>query len=86
MFALFIASFIGGAIAQRLFGRLAVSISLPLVAYVLWSTYQEFFVPYSTGGASFWPIDMFFAGPVAAFGGALGAFAVIKFSQARSNG
>jgi len=81
---LFLLGIISGTVAQYLFRRLEVSTALPLLGYIAWSTYQEFFVPYKGGGASFWPLDIIFAGPAAAMGGAIGAFIAIKLFNAKN--
>ncbi|MDR2239307.1 MAG: hypothetical protein LBE33_02590 [Zoogloeaceae bacterium] len=82
---LFLAALIGGGIVQRITKSKAASVFLPFLAYVAWSVYHEFFVPYQGGGASFWPIDIFFAGPVAAVGGGVGASLAIKFFGANDD-
>jgi hypothetical protein len=82
---LFLLSLFGGAVVQRLFGRVVVSIFVPIFCYVAWSVYNQFFVPYHGGGASFWPIDIIFAGPVAGVGGFIGSLLAIKFFGARND-
>ena len=76
---------LGGAILQILFGRIVISGLVPLFCYVSWSVHNEFFVPYQGGGASFWPLDIVFAGPATACGGFAGAFLVIKLFRVRDH-
>jgi len=78
-------SLFGGAVVQRLFGRIVVSIFVPIFCYVAWSVHNEFFVPYQGGGASFWPIDIIFATPAAGGGGFVGALLAIKLFGARDD-
>lgn len=79
----FFAALISGVLAQLIFGRVAVSIFIPIIGYIAWSVFNEFFVAYQGGGASFWPLDMVFACPVAGAGGALGTFLAIVVFKAR---
>ena len=71
-------SMLGGATLHFLFHRIVVSSLVPLVCFVSRSVHNEFFVPYQGGGASFWPLDIVFAGPIAVPGGFVGALLVIK--------
>jgi hypothetical protein len=79
----FFSALISGLIAQLIFGRVVVSIVIPIIGYIAWSVFNEFFVPYQGGGASFWPLDMVFACPVAGAGSALGTFLAIVVFKAR---
>lgn len=85
MIELSLTAILGGAVLQILFGRIVISTLAPLFCYVSWSVHNEFFVPYQGGGASFWPLDIFFAGPTAACGGFAGAILVIKLFGVRDH-
>ena len=79
-------AFFGGAILQLLFCRLPVSIAVPTVALSLWILFTEFLQPYKGGGASMWPIALFFVitfSAVAASGGALLVAAVTKMRKSK---
>ena len=55
-----VVAFFGGAIIQLLFRCLPVSIVVPAAALSLWILFTEFLQPYKGGGASMWPIALFF--------------------------
>jgi hypothetical protein len=76
---------LAGAVIQILLGRIFISTLVPLFGYVSWSVHNEFFVPYQGGGASFWPLDIAFAGPVAACSGFAGGFLAIKILGVRDH-
>ena len=59
---------VGVASAWLLSGRggLIVAGAVPWLGMLAWLLYHEYFVPYSGGGASMWPIAQLFAGTVAA--------------------
>ena len=40
--------------------------AIPWFGMLAWLLYHEYFVPYSGGGASMWPVALLFAGTVAA--------------------
>ena len=65
-------SAVAGAVsAWLLTGRIALmaSASAPWLGVLGWLLYLEYFVPYSAGGASMWPVALVFAGTVAALVG-----------------
>jgi hypothetical protein len=64
----------GGACALVLRGWLGLvcSAALPWLGVLAWLLYNEYFVPYRGGGASMWPIALFFAGWGAALAGLAG--------------
>lgn len=72
MLTLFLVALVAGGVIQRFTQRLLLTAGLGFLGYVAWSIVREFMVPYAGGGASFWPIDIFFAGPVAAVGAGTG--------------
>jgi len=61
----------GAVSAWVLAGRVALvaSAAVPWLGVLGWLLYLEYFVPYSGGGASMWPVALLFAGTVAAVGG-----------------
>jgi len=84
--ALVVFAFFGGAILQFLFRRLPVSIAVPTVALSLWILFTEFLQPYKGGGASMWPIALFFVAAysaAAASGGALLVAAITKMGKSK---
>jgi hypothetical protein len=76
---------LAGVVIQILLGRIVISTLVPFFGYISWSVHNEFFVPYQGGGASFWPLDIAFAGPVAACSGFAGAFLAIKLFGVRDH-
>jgi hypothetical protein len=76
---LFLIAVVGGALLQSVTRNLLITGALGFTGYVAWSVYLEFFVPYSGGGASFWPIDIVFAGPCSAAGAVVGGYATSFF-------
>ncbi len=80
---LFLLAVIGGAFSQRLPKRVELTALLGFFNFVAYSVYLEFFVPHRGGGASFWPIDIFFGGPYAAFGAGVGACVVSIIQKER---
>jgi hypothetical protein len=58
----------GAACARLADGKVALILaaSFPWLAMLAWLVYHEYFVPYSGGGASMWPVALLFAGTVAA--------------------
>jgi hypothetical protein len=46
--------------------------ALPWLGTLAWILYGEYFVPYAGGGASMWPIALFFGGWSAAISGLIG--------------
>jgi len=47
--------------------------AIPWLGVLAWLLYNEYFVPYSGGGASMWPIALIVAGTAAAVAGASAA-------------
>ena len=60
-------------IVNRLVARLLAA-AIPWFGMLAWLLYHEYFVPYSGGGASMWPVALLIAGTVAA---AIGIFTCI---------
>lgn len=80
---LFLLAVIGGAFSQLLPKRVGLTALLGFFGFVAYSVYLEFFLPYRGGGASLWPIDIFFGGPCAAFGASVGAYVVSIIQKKR---
>jgi len=74
-------AFFGGAILQLLFRRLPVSIVVPTAALSLWILFTEFLQPYQGGGASMWPIALFFVISYAAGAAIWGALLIIVIAK-----
>ena len=72
-----------GALFRLFVKSIGLAALLGFLAFAALSAYQEFFVPYRGGGASFWPSDSSLSGPCAAFGAAVGAFAVSVVQRRR---
>ena len=75
---LFFIALVSGVLLQIFTKNVVVTGVLGFFGYVAWSVYHEFFVPYAGGGASFWPIDIFFAGPCSAIGATVGGYVTSK--------
>lgn len=74
-------AFLGGAMLQFFLRRLPVAIVIPSAALSLWILFTELLQPYKGGGASMWPIALFFViaySAVAATIGAVGALVITK--------
>ena len=58
----------GAACAWLAGGKVArvLAAGIPWCGMLAWLLYHEYFVPYSGGGASMWPVALLFAGTVAA--------------------
>lgn len=67
-------AFLGGAVLQFLTHRWAVAVAMPTIALGLWILFTEFLVPYKGGGASMWPIALFFVVAYSAVGSFSGAW------------
>jgi len=74
MLELFFIALVSGVLLQFVTRSVVVTGVLGFSGYVVWSVYNEFFVPYAGGGASFWPIDLFFGGPCSGIGAAVGGY------------
>jgi hypothetical protein len=83
MGTLFLLAVIGGAFSQLLLKRVGLTALLGFFGFVAYSVYLEFYLPYRGGGASLWPIDIFFGGPCAAFGAGVGACVVSIIQKKR---
>ena len=75
---LFLLSIILGFIVQFLIKNTKISAIAAPCAYIAWSTCNEFLLPHQGRGVSFWPIDIFFAGPIAWAGSLCGAYLLVK--------
>ena len=75
---LFLIALVSGVLLQPFTKSVVVTGVLGFSGYVVWSVYSEFFVPYAGGGASFWPIDIFFGGPCSGIGAAVGGYVTSK--------
>lgn len=75
---LFLIAILSGVLLQLFTKSVVVTGVLGFFGYVVWSVYNEFFVPYSGGGASFWPIDIFFGGPCSGIAAAVGGYVTSK--------
>ena len=53
-------AFFGGVILQILFRYKSISVAVPTIVLSLWVLFAVFFQPYKGGGASMWPIALFF--------------------------
>ncbi len=85
MLELFLLAALGGVLCAIVTDKTATIATLGFLAYVAWSVYNQFFVPHIPGGgASFWPIDIVFAGPCSASGAAAGHLAGQWLLQQRS--
>ena len=78
MLEIFLIALVSGALLQPFTKSVVITGVLGFSGYVVWSVYNEFFVPYAGGGASFWPIDIFFAGPYSGIGAAVGGYVTSK--------
>lgn len=74
-------AFFDGVILQFLYRRLLVSISVPTIALSLWILFTEFLQPYKGGGASMWPIALFFVAAYSASAAASGALLIVAFNK-----
>lgn len=82
MSAIFFISLAGGMLVQLLTRHLPLNTVLGFVSYAAYSIHQEFFMPYTGGGASFWPLDLIFGGASATMG-ALGGAWLVSRKQSR---
>lgn len=73
---LLVCAFLGGVILQLFVRQLPVSVSVPTVALSLWILFTELFQPYKGGGASMWPIALFFVAAYSAAAASAGALFV----------
>jgi hypothetical protein len=80
---IFFVALLVGATAQFFYHRILISCLFPVLLYVACSTFIEFLIPHHGGGASFWPIDILFAGPLAGVGGVCGALLTIKYLKSK---
>jgi hypothetical protein len=67
----------GVVVAQLMHGWVGVvsAAAVPFLGTLAWILYGVYFVPYTGGGASMWPIALFFTGWAAALAG-LGGYAM----------
>lgn len=74
----------GGACALLLRGwrGIVCAAAVPWIGVLVWLLYNEYFVPYQGGGASMWPIALFFAGWGAALSG-LGGYGMAFWVRKR---
>ncbi len=81
MQGLFFIALVSGVLLQFFTKSVGVTGVLGFFGYVVWSVYNEFFIPYAGGGASFWPIDIFFGGPCSCIGAAVGGYVTSKLFE-----
>jgi len=84
MTTLVLLAFLGGAVLQFLSRRLSVAVAATTIALALWMLFTEFLSPYKGGGASMWPIALFFVVAYSAagsFGGAWLMKAIYKMGK-----
>ncbi len=74
---------VGAVCAWKLHGKKALiySAAIPWLGFLIWLLYNEYFVPYSGGGASMWPVAQLFAGTAAAFTGLIVCYGFQKLFQ-----
>ena len=71
------------ALSRSNFGLLWGAI-VPVTAWFLALMYNEYFVPYTGGGASFWPLALIFGGIPASSAGMVGAWLVLERRSRKS--
>ncbi len=70
-------------VLHRKIGRWWVSVSVPVVCFVLFVLFDAYVLPYRGGGTSMWPIAILFGAPVAFLGGVCGVFGTRWFKKPR---
>lgn len=83
--ALLMLAFLGGAMLQLFLRRLPVAIVIPSAALSLWILFTELLQPYKGGGASMWPIALFFIIVYSAGAATIGAVGVLVINKARKS-
>ncbi|NLD15751.1 MAG: hypothetical protein GX665_11810 [Gammaproteobacteria bacterium] len=76
-------AFIGGVIGQLLSRKLLVSVIVPAAVLSLWILFAEILQPYKSGGASMWPIALFFITTYSAGAAYVGAFLIMEINKNR---
>lgn len=83
--ALLMLAFLGGAMLQLFLRRLPVAIVIPSAALSLWILFTELLQPYKGGGASMWPIALFFIIIYSAGAATIGAVGALVINKARKS-
>ena len=83
---IFVLAFVLAFVLQHKGKRPWVSITVPVVCFVLFVLFDAYVLPYRGGGASMWPIAILFGAPVAAGGGLLGVVIARRFSKSGQGG
>ncbi|MBS7348617.1 MAG: hypothetical protein KIG95_00340 [Comamonas sp.] len=83
--ALLMLAFLGGAMLQLFLRRLPVAIVISSAALSLWILFTELLQPYKGGGASMWPIALFFIIVYSAGAATIGAVGALVINKARKS-
>ena len=83
---LFLLAFVLSLVLHLTIGRMLVSLSVPVVCFVLFVLFDSYVLPYRGGGASMWPIAIIFGAPVAFLGGVYGVFGARWFKKPGQGG
>ena len=78
-------AFLGGVMLQFFLRRLPVAIVIPSAALSLWILLTELLQPYKGGGASMWPIALFFIIVYSAGAATIGAVGALVITKARKS-